>query len=142
MMFAIAAEYHLDIDQLDVKTAFLNGDLQEEVIMEQPDGYVEKGQEHKVYKLNKSIYGLKEAAKCWYDKINYVLTKKMGFLKSMVEPCVFFRSQQGKLTILTLYIDDILLFTSSNEDKKIVKNQLMKKFEMKDVGSVYEFLGM
>lgn len=142
MLFAIATEYNLDIDQLDVKTAFLNGHLQEEVIMEQPEGFVEKGQEHKVYKLNKSIYGLKQAAKCWYDKINHVLTQKMGFQKSMVEPCVFFRSQQRKITILTIYIDDILLYTSSNEEKMIVKSQLMKEFEMKDLGTVHEFLGM
>lgn len=142
MLFAIAAEYNLDIDQLDVKTAFLNGDLHENVFMDQPEGFIIKGKENKVYKLNKSIYGLKQSAKCWYDKINTVLTKKMSFQRSSVEPCVYFRSQKDRLTMICLYVDDILLFTSSIEDKKSIKDQLMKEFEIKDLGTVHEFLGM
>ncbi|KAJ0172339.1 hypothetical protein K1T71_012312 [Dendrolimus kikuchii] len=134
---------HLDIDQMDVKTAFLNGDLKENVIMEQPEGFVLKGEnKHKVYKLNKSIYGLKQAAKCWYDKINTVLTAKMGFKRSSVEPCVYFRNLQGRLSILALYVDDILLFTSSDADKHDIKKRLNEEFEIKDLGQVHEFLGM
>lgn len=140
MLFAIAAEYDLDIDQLDVKTAFLNGDLHENVLMEQPEGFVVKGKEDFVYKLNKSIYGLKQAAKCWYDKINETLLK-MSFQKSSGEPCVYFRNENGRLTIIALYVDDILLFTASEDDKRDVKGRLMKAFEMKDLGEVREFLG-
>lgn len=142
MLFAIAAQLNLNIDQLDVKTAFLNGDLTEEVMMEQPEGFVIKGKENQVYRLNKSIYGLKQAAKCWYDKINEVLIRKMHFQKSSVEPCVYFRYENRQLTIIALYVDDILLFSSSNKIKKEVKDQLMKEYEMKDLGSVHEFLGM
>lgn len=142
MLFAIAVEYGLHIDQLDVKTAFLNGDLQEEVLMEQPEGFVIKGKENQIYRLNKSIYGLKQAARCWYDKINEVLLKKLHFRKSSVEPCIYFRHNEGKLTIIAVYVDDILIFSSSDMIKKNIKDQLMKEFEMKDLGTVHEFLGM
>lgn len=142
MLFAIAAQLGLDIDQLDVKTAFLNGDLVEDVVMEQPEGFVIKGKEDKVYTLNKSIYGLKQAAKCWYDKINEVLVRKMHFQKSSVEPCVYFRYERKQLTIIALYVDDILLFSPSNQIKKEIKERLMREFEMKDLGKVHEFLGM
>lgn len=142
MLLALAVEYNLNIDQLDVKTAFLRGDLHDDVIMTQPEGFVIKGKEYKVYKLNKSVYGLKQAAKCWYDTISGVLTKKMSFQKSSVEPCVYFRSKDGKLAIVTVYVDDILLFTSSARDKKEIKDQLMREFEITDLGAAHEFLGM
>lgn len=89
-LLAIAAENDLEIDHLDVKTAFLNGDLQETVFMEQPEGFIVQGMENKVYKLNKAIYGLKQAAKAWYEKINKVLCEKLGFSKSSLEPCVYY----------------------------------------------------
>lgn len=143
MLLAIAAEFNMDIDQMDVTTAFLNGDLQENVFMEQPEGFEIKGKENMVYKLNKAIYGLKQAAKSWYEKINSVLTQKLSFKKLCSEPCVYVKNIKGNLMILTLYVDDILIFSScSKEDKDNLKKELMKEFEMKDFGSVNHILGM
>ncbi|KAG7310616.1 hypothetical protein JYU34_003408 [Plutella xylostella] len=142
-LLALAAEYDLDIDHLDVKTAFLNGDLQETVYLEQPEGFVMKGQEGKVYKLNKAIYGLKQAAKAWYDKINNVLCKKLGFSKSSSEPCVYHKSGKHGLTILALYVDDILLFTERNsQEKDLIKQKLNMEFEITDLGPASHILGM
>ncbi|XP_069358848.1 uncharacterized protein [Maniola hyperantus] len=92
MLLALAAEYNMDIDHMDVTTAFLNGDLQENVFMEQADNFKIKGKENMVYKLNKAIYGLKQAAKSWYEKINNVLTQKLNFKKLSSEPCVYVKS--------------------------------------------------
>ncbi|KAG7303823.1 hypothetical protein JYU34_010719 [Plutella xylostella] len=142
-LFAVAAEFEMDINHLDVKTAFLNGDLKENVYMEQPEGFQVKGSEGKVYKLNKAIYGLKQASRSWYEKITDVLLNKLKFCRLSSEPCVFFQKNDDELMILALYVDDILLFTVPNSKQKIkIKQQLMNEFEMKDLGEVHQFLGM
>lgn len=142
-LLAVAAEYSLNIDHLDVKTAFLNGDLKETVYMEQPEGYVIKGKENQVYKLKKAIYGLKQASKSWYEKINSVLIEKMNFTKHSSEPCIYFQSDEREIIIIALYVDDILLFSSIGSNKKAeIKSQLMKEFEMKDLSPAHQILGM
>lgn len=143
LLFALAAEYNMEINHLDVKTAFLNGDLKETVFMEQPEGFKVKGSETKVYKLNKAIYGLKQASRSWYEKITDVLQNKLKFSRLSSEPCVFFRSSCKEIIIIALYVDDILLFTMPYSEQRInIKKQLMKEFEMKDLGDVHQFLGM
>ncbi|KAG7302557.1 hypothetical protein JYU34_002203 [Plutella xylostella] len=143
MLLAIAAEYNMEIDHMDVITAFLNGDLKEQVYMEQPEGFEIKGGNGKVYKLNKAIYGLKQAAKSWYDKLDTALTQNFGFKRVSTEPCVYFKSHQGKPMIISIYVDDILLFTScSAEEKKKLKDKLMKEFAMRDLGAAHHILGM
>ncbi|KAG6465891.1 hypothetical protein O3G_MSEX015473 [Manduca sexta] len=141
-LFAIAAELDMSIDHLDVKTAFLNGNLTENVYMEQPDGFKVKGKEHMVYKLNKAIYGLKQASKMWYDKINKILLQKLHFKKTASEPCVFYHKDKNHLIILALYVDDMLLFSTSSSIKETVKNALMHEFEMRDLGPIHNILGM
>lgn len=144
ILLALAVQYDMFIEHLDVKTAFLNGDINEIVFMEQPDGYILKGSEHKVYKLNKAVYGLKQAAKSWYEKINKVLTETLKFRKLSSEPCVFVYSQEGKYIIIALYVDDIMLFSTktSQNKKEEIKKELMKQFEMKDLGQASHILGM
>lgn len=141
-LIALAVNLGLDIDHMDVKTAFLNGELQETVYMEQPRGYKINGKENHVFKLNKAVYGLKQASKAWYDKIDSALTD-LQFRKTLSEPCVYIKSDTtGNVIILALYVDDILIFSKDTPEKKILKEELMTKFDMKDFGRATHVLGM
>jgi hypothetical protein len=118
---------------MDVKTAFLNGELEEEIYMDQPEGFVVKGQEGMVCKLVKSLYGLKQAPKQWHDKFDKTLTS-VGFVTNEADKCVYYRYGGDEGVILCLYVDDILIFRTSLELIKEVKDFLYQKFEMKDLG--------
>ena len=86
---------------MDVKTAFLNGDLDEDVYMKQPEGFKPEGQEHLVCKLKKSIYGLKQASRQWYLKFDEVM-KRQGFMKNQVDQCTYLKMSGSNFTILVL----------------------------------------
>ena len=120
---------------MDVKTAFLNGDLDEEIYMQQPDGFVVNGQERKVCKLLKSLYGLKQAPKQQHDKFNTTLTSA-GFVVNEADKCVYYRHGGGKGVILCMYVDDILIFGTHLKVIEEVKAFLSHNFEMKDLGVV------
>ena len=94
------------------KTAFLNGDLEEEIYMLQPEGCITPGQEHKVCKLNKSLYGLKQAPKPWHEKFDNALLKN-GFLSVEVDKCVYKKCTEKECVIIALYADDMLIFGTS-----------------------------
>lgn len=131
------------IEHLDVKTAFLNGILKENVYMEQPEGFVMDNNKHKVYKLNKAIYGLKQSAKAWYERINDVLINKLYFKRFSSEPCVYIYNDGNEILYIAIYVDDIMLFSSKTSQKaKLIKEKLMNQFEMKDLGPAHQFLGM
>nr|AAS01944.1 putative retrotransposon protein [Oryza sativa Japonica Group]ABF97221.1 retrotransposon protein, putative, Ty1-copia subclass [Oryza sativa Japonica Group] len=119
--------------RMDVKTAFLNGELEEEIYMDQPDGYVLEGQEGMVCKLLKSLYGLKQAPKQWHEKFDTTLTSA-GFVVNEADKCVYYRYGGGEGVILCLYVDDILIFGTSLNVIEEVKDYLSKSFEMKDLG--------
>ncbi|KAK6161187.1 hypothetical protein DH2020_004568 [Rehmannia glutinosa] len=129
------------IHQMDVKTAFLIGDLDEEIYMEQPEGFKVKGQEHKVCKLVKSLYGLKQAPKQWHEKFNDVI-QGYGFRSNEHDKCIYFKEENGGYVILCLYVDDILIFGSNLEFIEKVKVYLSNNFEMKDLGEAHIILGM
>jgi hypothetical protein len=107
-VLAIATQNKWHVYQMDVKSAFLNGMLNEEVYVDQPPGFEVKGQEQKVYKLKKSLYGLKQAPRAWYSRIDsYFLND--GFNRSNNEPTLYIKAdQQGKILILCLYVDDMI----------------------------------
>ena len=109
VLLSLAASYGLIVHQMDVKTAFLNGELEEEIYMEQPDGFVVKGEERKVCKLLKSLYGLKQAPKQWHEKFDRTLTPA-GFVINEADRCVYYHHGGGEDVILCLYVDDILIF--------------------------------
>ena len=90
MLIAIASIYNLEIHQMDVKTAFLNEDLDEEIYMEQPEGFISKGNENKVCRLMKSLYGLKQAPKQWHEKFDSVMVKN-GFRINECDKCVYYK---------------------------------------------------
>ncbi|WVZ58555.1 hypothetical protein U9M48_008818 [Paspalum notatum var. saurae] len=133
VLLSLAVSYGLIIHQMDVKTAFLNGELEEEIYMEQPDGFVVKGQESKVCKLLKSLYGLKQAPKQWHEKFDTTLTSA-GFAVNEADSCVYYRYGGGKGVILCLYVDDILIFGTDINVINEVKSFLSTKFDMKDLG--------
>ncbi|KAJ9555756.1 hypothetical protein OSB04_010370 [Centaurea solstitialis] len=126
IIMALVAHYDLELHQMDVKTAFLNGELQEEVYMSQPEGYTLKGQEDKVCKLKKSIYGLKQASRQWYLKFNETINA-FGFEENVVDPCIY------------------LKISGRNSDLGLLhetKVYLSKNFEMKDMGEASYVIGI
>ena len=133
VLLALAASYGLHIHQMDVKTAFLYGELEEEIYMEQPDGYKIPGQENKVCRLVKSLYGLKQAPKQWHEKFDTTLTSAR-FSVNEADKCVYYRYGGGQGVILCLYVDDILIFGTSTSVIDEIKSFLSRCFDMKDLG--------
>ena len=122
ILFALASIHNLVIHQMDVKTAFLNGELDEEVYMKQPEGFVMYGQENKVCRLIKSLYGLKQAPKQWHQKFDDVVLEH-GFKINQADKCVYSKFNdfdQG--VIICLYVGDMLIFGTNQsqvEDTKV-----------------------
>ncbi|KAE8297894.1 Copia protein Gag-int-pol protein Copia VLP protein Copia protease [Larimichthys crocea] len=139
-LLSFAVQNNLHVHQMDVVTAFLNGHLEEEIYMEQPDGYIKPGQEHLVCKLKKSIYGLKQSPRCWSKTFTESM-KDIGFNQSTSDPCVFVRARQ-ELEILAVYVDDLILITESLESMTELKVALKKKYKMKDMGELSYILGI
>ena len=140
-VLALAAQHQLPVFQLDVKSAFLNGELEEEVYVEQPQGYVIKGQEDKVYRLRKALYGLKQAPRAWNSNIdNYLL--QHGFIKSPSEPSLYIKTQGNNFLILCLYVDDLIYTGTHPTMIEEFKKAMMKEYEMTDLGTMKYFLGI
>jgi transposase InsO family protein len=141
-LIALAAQKGWLLYQLDVKSAFLNGELKEEVYVEQPQGFIIKGEEDKVYKLRKALYGLKQAPRAWYSQIDGYF-QRHGFLKSKSEPTLYVKHQGNTdILIIALYVDD-LVFTGNNAKMiEEFKVEMMKRYEMSDLGLLHHFLGM
>ena len=132
---ALVAHFDLELHQMDVKTAFLNGNLDEDIYMEQPEGFTKKGNEHLVCKLKKSIYGLKQASRQWYIKFNNTITS-FGFKEHIVDQCIYLKVSGSKFIFLILYVDDILLASSDLGLLGETKEYLSKNFHMVDMGEV------
>jgi len=140
-LVALAAIYDLVVHQMDVKTAFLNGDSEEEIYMSQPEGCEVPGQENKVHKLIKFLYGLKQAPKQWYEKFVSSLEKN-GFTVNNSNSCAYSRLFGSDYVIICLYVDDILIFGTNlcaiNKTKRIMSSL----FKMKDLGEADVILGI
>nr|GEW95357.1 retrotransposon protein, putative, Ty1-copia subclass [Tanacetum cinerariifolium] len=141
ILIAIAAYYDYEIWQMDVKTAFLNGYLNEEVYMEQPEGFVNPKYPNRVCKLKRSIYGLKQASRQWNKRFDDEI-KKFGFTQNRDEPCVYIKASGSNITFLILYVDDILLMGNSIPMLQSVKTYLGKCVAMKDLGEAAYILGI
>ena len=140
-LLALASSFKLIIHQMDVKTAFLNGDLEEEIYMVQPPGFVVPGQEHKVCKLKKSLYGLKQAPKQWYEKFHKTILS-FGFVVNRADACVYSKMFGNDCVIICLYVDDMLIFGTHMRAIDETKALLSSKFEMKDLGEADVILGV
>ncbi|GJZ57750.1 retrotransposon protein, putative, ty1-copia subclass [Tanacetum coccineum] len=141
ILIAIAAYYDYEIWQMDVKTAFLNGHLSEEVYMEQPEGFVNPKYPNHVCKLKRSIYGLKQASRQWNKRFDDEI-KKFGFAQNPDEPCVYLKASGSYVAILILYVDDILLMGNNIPMLQDVKSYLGRSFAMKDLGDAAYILGI
>ncbi|KAI3764505.1 hypothetical protein L2E82_14514 [Cichorium intybus] len=141
ILFAIAAYYDYEIWQMDVKTAFLNGHLLEDVYMDQPAGFVDPKHPNKVCKLKRSIYGLKQASRTWNIRFDEKITS-FGFIKNEDDSCVYKKASGSIVIILVLYVDDILLFGNDIPTLKGVKAFLESCFSMKDLGEAAYVLGI
>ncbi|KAJ0754054.1 putative RNA-directed DNA polymerase [Helianthus annuus] len=142
VILGLAASLDLEVEQMDVKTAFLHGDLDKEIYMEQPEGFRVKGKEDYVCKLQKSLYGLKQAPRQWYKKFESVMGKQ-GYRKTISDHCVFFqRFGDDDFIILLLYVDDMLIVGKNAERIVQLKKELSKSFSMKDLGPAKQILGI
>jgi hypothetical protein len=141
IIMALVAHYDLELHQMDVKTAFLNGDLRENVYMAQPEGFVVEGNEHLGCHLKKSIYGLKQASREWYLKFDEVI-RRFGFEENKVDNCVYVKFRGSNFIFLILYVDDILLASSDKNMLLETKRFLSSKFDMKDLGEAGYVLGI
>ncbi|KAH9751503.1 hypothetical protein KPL71_014323 [Citrus sinensis] len=127
---------------LDVKTAFLHGELEEEIYMLQPEGFAETGNENLVCRLNKSLYGLKQAPRCWYMRFDSFIMS-LGYNKLSSDHYAYYkRFEDNDFIILLLYVDDMLVAGPNKNRIQELKAQLAKEFEMKDLGPTNKILGM
>ena len=140
-MLAIAAFHDYEIWQMDVKTAFLNGYLKEELYMMQPEGFVDPKGSNKVCKLQRSIYGLVQASRSWNIRFNEVI-KAFGFIQVYGEACLYKKVSGSSVAFLILYVDDILLMGNNIEMLESIKAYLNKSFSMKDLGEAAYILGI
>ena len=141
LLLAVAAHKNWKVFQMDVKSAFLNDDLQEEIYVEQPVGFVVQGEEDKVYMLKKALYGLKQAPRAWYGRIDDYLTG-FGFQKSLSESTLYVKKIDDDVLIVSLYVDDLLVTGSNLQQIERFKQDMMQAFEMSDLGLMSFFLGM
>jgi len=141
---SLATKWDHELEQLDIPTAFLNADLEEDVYMELPDGYSE-GHEGMVCKLNKALYGLKQAPRRWYLLISKYIKEKLGYKACVSDPCLFYkRSRTGRLMLMFLFVDDFQV-SFHHEDRaewEELKAMLVASFKAKDMGPSTWILGM
>lgn len=138
-LLAIAAAKHWQLFQMDVKNAFLNGDLQEEVYMKPPPGYAHPPQ--KVCRLRRALYGLKQAPRAWFAKFSSTV-RRFGFRSSPHDNALFIRNTSKGSVILLLYVDDMIITGDDSDGIQDLKHSLSKEFEMKDLGKLNYFLGL
>lgn len=142
ILLSIASKYKLRVQQFDVKTAFLNGYIKEEIYMKQPPGFIIKDKENHVCLIRRSIYGLKQAPKSWNDAINETLLT-FGFIRNNLDSCLYFkRYENDQWCLLLIYVDDFLVVATNNYIYDEVKCNISSIFDIKDLGEVKFYLGI
>ncbi|WKA11488.1 hypothetical protein VitviT2T_028982 [Vitis vinifera] len=142
VLLSLAVNSNWPLHQLDVKNVFLNGDLEEEVLMSPPPGFEESFGVGKVCKLKKSLYGLKQSPRAWFEHFGKVI-KHYGYTQSQADHTMFYKhSNEGKVAILIVYVDDIVLTGDDYNELEKLKKKLAEEFEIKDLGVLKYFLGM
>jgi hypothetical protein len=141
ILISIAANRGWKLYQLDVKNAFLHGDLQEEIYMEIPPGFGSKETDGKVCRLKKSLYGLKQSPRAWFGRFRKEICS-LGYRQSNADHTLFFKRRNGKITILVVYVDDMVITGDDEMEILHLKKMLAKSFEVKDLGHLHYFLGI
>ena len=140
LLLTLGALMDYEIHQMDVKTAFLNGDIDVDIYMRQPEGFVVGGKEHLVCKLNKSLYGLKQAPRVWYHTFSEFL-ESLKFKRIIKDRCVFVGNFSGQICFIAVYVDDLLIIAPSTELVTKIKDALKRRFKMSDLGEAAYILG-
>lgn len=143
VLLAVVAQKGLHVRQLDVKSAYLNGKREETIFMEQPEGFVDRGNEDKVWKLKKSLYGLKQSERVW-NKTATDIFKELGFSQGKSDPCFYSRREKnGSMTYILLYVDDLYIYIlvagETTEITTKISKQLQNCFDIKDIGDVCHY---
>ncbi|GJZ18624.1 retrotransposon protein, putative, ty1-copia subclass [Tanacetum coccineum] len=141
ILISIAEFYDHEIWKMDVKTAFLSGYLDEDIYMVQPEGFIGPNHLRKVCKLQRSIYGLKQASRTWNKRFDEEI-KRFGFDQNLDDPCVYQKASGSNVTFLILYVDDIIIMGNHIPSLQSVKDYLAKCFAMKDLGEATFILGI
>nr|GFA43717.1 copia protein [Tanacetum cinerariifolium] len=141
IFLAYAAHKNMVVYQMDVKTAFLNDNLREEVYVSQPDGFVDPDNPNQLYKLKKALYGLKQAPRAWYDMLSLFLLSQ-DFSKGSVDPTLFIRRNDNDLLLVQIYVDDIIFAASTLELCDLFANLMCSKFKMSMMSKISFFLGL
>ena len=140
VLLAFAVQRDMLIHQMDVITPFLNGSLEEEIYMDQTEGCIKTGQEHLVYKLEKSLYRLKQAPRCWNKAFREHLENN-GFTQTSSDACVYVKSKES-LIVIVVYVDDLIILAETAEEIAKIKETLSTKFKMKDMKELHYCLGI
>jgi len=138
-LLALAAQHDLEVHQIDVKAAFLNGELDEEIYLRPPPGF--RNDPKVVWRLLRALYSLKQASKAWYDTLRKMF-ESLGFTCSNADHSLFYKDEDGDLLIVTIYVDDKLIFSKNLNAIKCLKLQLSEHFEITDLGEARWILGM
>jgi Reverse transcriptase (RNA-dependent DNA polymerase) len=141
LLIALAVQEEWLLHHMDVKSAFLNGELLEEVYVTQPPGFEVKGSEFKVMKLHKALYGLKEAPRAWNSKLDSTLSS-FGFQRSKLEHAVYKRREESACILIGVYVDDLIITGTSEEEISKFKLKMKEKFQMSDLGLLSYYLGI
>jgi hypothetical protein len=141
ILLSISCHLGFKLYQMDVKSAFLNGILQEEVYVEQPKGFLDPHYPHHVYKLKKALYGLKQAPRAWYERLTTYLLEK-GFTRGQADRTLFIRNQGNHKLIAQIYVDDIIFTASLYSQAHEFAEEMKQEFEMSMIGELTYFLGM
>jgi hypothetical protein len=141
LLLAHAVDKGWPVHHMDVKLAFLNGDLQEEVYVQQPPGFIIAGEEDKVLHLSKALYGLHQAPRAWYAKLDASLDM-LGFHRSESEHAVYTRGTGGHHLAVGVYVDDLVITGGNLSELEQFKMEMMKTFQMVDLGPLRYYLGL
>ena len=141
ILLAIASNLNFKLYQMDVKSAFLNGMLQEEVYVEQLKGFVDPHKPDDVYKLKKALYGLKQALRAWYDRLTTYLTKH-GFKRGFADTTLFITKDNNHFVVVEIYVDDLVFGATNDSLAQSFADEMKKMFEMRMVGELTYFLGL
>eukprot|EP00253_Pinus_taeda_P010775 PITA_10775 len=141
LLLYVVVAFDFEVEQMDVKTTFLHRDLEEEIYMKQPKGFEVKDKKERVCKLKKSMYGLKQSPRMWYQKFDTFI-QRLGFTRSKADHCVYFKLIGDHAIYLVLYVDDMLLVGNDKDIIQDLKAHLSSKLNMKDLGAANYILGM
>ncbi|GJV25900.1 ribonuclease H-like domain, reverse transcriptase, RNA-dependent DNA polymerase [Tanacetum coccineum] len=141
LLLAIAANRKWEVHHLDVKSAFLHGELKEEVYVTQPEGFTKKGNDGKVYRLIKALYGLRQAPRAWNIKLDNTL-KSLDFKKCALEQAIYTKASKDSLLLVGVYVDDLIITGTPKKEIDKFKAQMEEKFKMSDLGLLAYYLGI